>query len=160
MKTLLAAAVSLSLIAGAVTPAYADNRDHDRREWRGDESRHEVRHDNGRDGRYEGRNNGRYDGRDDDRRDYRSGYIEGRRDQHRYNAGRYIAPRGYVVRSWRRGDRLPSAYYSSRYVVNDYRAYHLQAPPRGQHWVRVNNDVLLTAIATGAVVAVVSGLFH
>jgi Ni/Co efflux regulator RcnB len=151
MKTLLAAAVSLSLVAGAVSPAYADNRDHDRREWRGDERAHHERGDDrGHDGR---------DYRNDDR-DYRSGYIEGRRDQHRYEAGRYIAPRGYVVRSWHRGDRLPPAYYSSRYVVNDYRAYRLQAPPRGHHWVRVNNDVLLTAVATGAVVAVVSGLFH
>ena len=143
MKTLLAAAVSLSLIAGAVTPAYADNRDHGRQQWRGDD-----RHDN------------RSRGHDNDRRDYRAGYVEGRRDQHRYDAGRYVVPRGYQVRSWQRGDRLPPAYYSSRYVINDYRAYRLHAPSRGQHWVRVNNDVLLTAVATGAVIAVVSGLFH
>jgi len=152
MKTLIAAAVSLSLIAGAVAPAYADNRDHGRQQSRGDDRR-DDRHDNRND-------HDRYRGHDNDRRDYRSGYIEGRRDQHRYDAGRYVVPRGYHVRSWQRGDRLPPAYYSSRYVINDYRAYRLYAPSRGQHWVRVNNDVLLTAVATGAVIAVVSGLFH
>ncbi|MET0497782.1 MAG: RcnB family protein [Steroidobacteraceae bacterium] len=153
MKTLLAAAVSLSLIAGAVTPAYADNRDHDRQQWRNDDRHHDGRHDDRND-------HDRNRGHDNDRRDYRSGYIEGRRDQHRYDAGRYVVPRGYQARSWHRGDRLPPAYYSSRYVINDYRAYRLYAPSRGQHWVRVNNDVLLTAVATGAVIAVVSGLFH
>jgi Ni/Co efflux regulator RcnB len=55
---------------------------------------------------------------------------------------------------------LPRAYYASRYVVHDYNAYHLHRPPHGHHWVRVDRDVVLTAIATGAVVAVVSNLFY
>jgi Ni/Co efflux regulator RcnB len=155
MKSLLAAAVSLSLIAGSITPVYASDRDndHDRREWRGDTRHDRDDHSHDRD-----RHDSRYDRHDD--RNYRSAYVEGRRDQYRYDAGRYVTPRGYVVRSWHRGDRLPSSYYSSRYVINNYGAYHLYAPPRGHHWVRVNHDVLLTAVATGAVVAVVSGLFH
>lgn len=153
MKTLLAALISTSLIAGSIAPAYADNRDHNRQEWRRDNDRRDSSRDQrGHDDRRAQRD--RFD-----QRDYRSGYVDGRRDS-RYAAPRYIAPRGYYARSWHRGDRLPPAYYSSRYVVNDYRAYRLQAPPRGHHWVRVNNDVLLTAIATGAVVAVIGGLFH
>jgi len=178
MKSLLAAAVSLSLIAGSIAPVYAhDRNDHDRREWRGGDSRHDRdsrydRHDSHRDDRRDWRNDRGHD-RFDDARHYRSGYDysgyspgynpgynQGRYDQYRYDAGRYIAPRGYAVRSWRRGECLPRAYYSERYVINDYGAYRLYAPPRGHHWVRVDHDVLLTAVATGAVVAVVSNLFH
>lgn len=158
MKTLLAAAVSLSLIAGSITPVYASDRDHDRRDWQ------EHRDDHGRDA-HRGNDHRDHDRRGNDRahydsRNYRPAYIQGRRDQFHYDAGRYVAPRGYVVRSWHRGDYLPRTYYSSRYVINDYRAYRLYVPPRGHYWVRVNHDVLLTAVATGAVVAVVSGLFH
>jgi len=162
MKSLLAAAVSLSLIAGSITPVYAhdrnDRNDHDRREWRGNDSYHD-RHDSRRDDRRDWRNDRGHD-RFDDARHYRSGYVEGRRDQYRYDVGRYVAPRGYAVRSWHRGEYLPRPYYSTRYVINDYGAYRLYAPPRGHYWVRVDHDVLLTAVATGAVVAVVSNLFH
>lgn len=156
MKTLIAAVISASLLAGSVAPAYADGRNNDRQEWRRDNDRHDSRRESDRDRRAQDNRaeRGRFD-----QRDYRSGYADGRRDS-RYVVPRYVAPRGYYARSWHRGDRLPPAYYSSRYVVNDYRAYRLNTPPHGHHWVRVNNDVLLTAIATGAVVAVVSGLFH
>ena len=81
-------------------------------------------------------------------------------DGHRYQINIYEAPRGYQRRSWHHGDRMPSAYRSSRYIVNDYHNYHLHAPPRGHHWVRVDNDVVLTAITTGVVVAVVYGIFQ
>jgi Ni/Co efflux regulator RcnB len=165
MKTFLAAAVSLSLIAGSIAPVYAHDRDgdrdHDRREWnndgRGNDGRGNDRRDDRHDSRYDSR---RENDRHDDARHYRSGYVEGRRDQYGYDAGRYVTPRGYVGRAWHRGDYLPRTYYSTRYVVNDYGSYHLYAPPRGHHWVRVNHDVLLTAVATGAVVAVVANLFH
>lgn len=155
MKTLFAAAVAVSMLTGTVTTAYADNdrgrherhhddhdkdhrdyRDHDRRDWN--------RHDNGHD-------RGRYDRRDA----YRAGYAHGR-----YDRGRYIAPRGYYVRTWRHGDHLPRGYYDSRYVVRDYHVYHLSPPPRGHQWVRVNNDVVLAAITSGLVVSVVNGLFY
>jgi Ni/Co efflux regulator RcnB len=169
MKTLLAAVTSLSLFTGAVTPAFADHRDHDRQEWRHHQDRdHRDRHDSRRDHRRD--RHDRYDGRHYNQRfharDYRSNYSDGRYDQRRYYepryayAPRYIAPRGYYARSWHRGDRLPAAYCDSRYIVRDYSAYRLYAPPRGHHWVRVDDDVLLTAVATGAVIAVVSGLFH
>ena len=166
MKTLLAAAVSLSLIAGSITPVYASDRDHDRRDWQNYHN-DQGRDNHGRDDRHDahrGSDHRDRERRDDrahyDSRNYRPAYIQGRRDQFHYDAGRYVVPRGYVVRSWHRGDYLPRTYYSSRYVINDYRAYRLYAPPRGHYWVRVNHDVLLTAVATGAVVAVVSGLFH
>jgi Ni/Co efflux regulator RcnB len=193
MKTLFAAAIAMSMLAGTATTAYADNdRDHDR-------GRHERHHDDhgkdrrdyrshDRDGRKDwdrrdyrshdrdGRND--WDRRDHDRRDwgrqdyrrdhdrydrrdaYRAGYYTGRVDQHRYDRGRYIAPRGYYVRSWRHGDYLPRSYCETRYIVNDYGRYHLYAPPRGHHWVRVNDDIVLAAVTSGLVVSVVNGLFY
>src|SRR5882672_537562 len=77
----------------------------------------------------------------------------------RYRAGRYHPPRGYVVHRWYRGDRLPRAYYGRPYVVYGYRSYQLYDPPRGYYWVRVNNDVLLTAIATGLVLDAVYNIY-
>lgn len=190
MRSLFAAAVTVSMLMGTAATAYADNdrdrgrherhyddhgkdkgkdrrdyrghrddrkdwdrRDHDRRDWdrrdhdRRDHDRRDWdRHDHDR----------RYDRRDA----YRAGYLNGRADHHRYDRGRYTVPRGYHVRSWRHGDHLPRSYYETRYIVNDYGRYHLHAPPRGHHWVRVNNDVVLAAVTSGLVVSVVSGLFY
>ena len=169
MKTLFAAAVTVSMLMGTAATAYADN----------DRGRHERRYDDhGKDRRdYRGHHDNRrdWDRRDHDRRDwgrrdhdrrydrrdaYRAGYLNGRADQRRYDRGRYIVPRGYYVRSWRHGDYLPRSYYERRYIVSDYGRYHLHAPPRGHHWVRVNNDVVLAAVASGLVVSVVNGLFY
>jgi len=52
---------------------------------------------------------------------------------------------------WQRGDRLPSEYRGRRDVVNDWRGRHLSAPPRGYHWVQVNGDYVLAAVATGII---------
>jgi Ni/Co efflux regulator RcnB len=52
---------------------------------------------------------------------------------------------------WRRGDRLPDQYRHRQYVVNDWRAHHLHAPPRGYQWVNVDGDFVLAAIATGVI---------
>lgn len=56
---------------------------------------------------------------------------------------------------WHRGDRLPPAYRSYHYVVNDWRGHHLHAPPRGYHWVQYGADYILVAIATGLIVQIV-----
>jgi Ni/Co efflux regulator RcnB len=69
-------------------------------------------------------------------------------------------PRGYYGRVWHRGERFVP--YGGRVEVlrgygrgHDYRGVRLYVPPRGAQWVRVNNDALLTAIATGLVLDVV-----
>ncbi|GAD23816.1 RcnB family protein [Acidovorax sp. MR-S7] len=54
-------------------------------------------------------------------------------------------------RRWHRGDRLPPAYRTRHYVVNDWRVHHLRPPPRGYHWVQYGSDYLLVAIATGVI---------
>jgi Ni/Co efflux regulator RcnB len=58
-------------------------------------------------------------------------------------------------RAWRRGDRLPDYYRESLGVV-DYRAYRLDPPPSGSHYVRDDHgDYLLVAIATGVILGVI-----
>ncbi|MFN3817175.1 RcnB family protein [Brevundimonas sp.] len=79
--------------------------------------------------------------------------------QRRYNAGAYHRPAGYSYRQWNAGYTLPPSYRQSRYVV-DHRQYGLRAPPRGYQYTRVDNDVVLTAVATGLITAVIVGLFN
>lgn len=150
MKRMVAAVLAVSLMTGATL---AQARDHDDdRGW----SRHSHRHD---DDRRHWRDHGREHRYWDDRRDYRRAYVDGYRHG-RYDAGRYYRPHGYRVHSWHRGARLPAAYCAPRYVVHDYRAYDLYRPPRGHHWIRVDHDVVLAAVATGAIVHVVNNLFY
>ena len=78
----------------------------------------------------------------------------------RFSASRYTPPRGYQVRSWSYGQRMPSQYRARSYVVSDYGRYGLRAPPRGYEYVRSGNDVVLTAVATGLITAVIAGLFN
>ncbi len=109
---------------------------------------------------YDPRYNG-YDRRDDryDRRDERYDSRYERRADRRYNAGRYDAPRGYQARDWRRGDHLPPQYRGRGYQV-DYRAYRLPPPPRGYQYTRVNDDVVLTAVASGLIALILFDMFE
>jgi Ni/Co efflux regulator RcnB len=45
-------------------------------------------------------------------------------------------------------------------VIANYRDCGLRAPPRGYHWVRVNGDAVLAAVATGIVLESVFHVFH
>jgi Ni/Co efflux regulator RcnB len=106
---------------------------HDRDGWRGDGGRH--------DGRTAVPANG-----------YGNGYSNGYGRERGWRAAERT---GYYARAWRRGDRLPAAYYARPYVIADYPRYRLYAPPRGYQWVRVDGgDLLLAAIATGLVLDV------
>ena len=57
----------------------------------------------------------------------------------------------------RRGGRLPSDYRDRQYVVDDWRGYDLQPPPRGYHWVGVGGDYLLVAITSGVIAQIITG---
>ena len=57
-----------------------------------------------------------------------------------------------VKKRWARGHRLSPSERRHISTVNDYRRYKLRTPPRGQQWVRVNNDFLLISVATGVIV--------
>ncbi len=144
MKRLLVAALAASTLMGTI--AMADSHGHDRKR---DERAWNDRRDNDR----------------HDRKDYRKDrerharYYDHRYDG-RYKVVRYAPPRNYRAATWYRGARLPAAYYAPRYVVRDYNAYRLRPPPRGYHWVRVDNDVVLAAVTTGIVMQVINGIFY
>lgn len=146
MKKFLVAGLALSILGGsavsaAAQPGYRYDQRQDVREQRRDvrDARRELR---------------------EERRELRQERREFRRAERRYRAGRYVAPRGYAVRSWRYGDRLPSGYYASRYRIADYNRYGLYAPPRGYQWTRVGDDAILTAVATGVVAGAIYSLFQ
>lgn len=144
MKKILTASMAAVLAAtalGAAGAASAQSRNDHR-----NDHRYEQRHD-------------RRDDRRDARQDQRS-YARWQQAQRRFNAPRYVAPRGYTVRSWSYGQRMPAYYRTSTYVVNDYSRYGLRAPPRGYQYVRSGNDVVLAAVATGLITAVIAGLFN
>ncbi|WP_256926960.1 RcnB family protein [Hydrogenophaga sp. IBVHS1] len=106
-----------------------DDRRDDRRDFR--EDRRDFRED-----------------RRDDRRDFREERREDRRDFRHSQNMRYYNARGP---EFRRGHYIPREYRSRQYVVTDYRAHRLSAPPRGQQWVQVGGDYVLVAIATGII---------
>ena len=139
MKKILTAAVALSVLAGAgaanAQPYRNDHRDH--RDDRRVEQQYDRRMDKAE---------RKYD------RDVRKA-------ERKYRAAAYQRPSGYTYRHWNRGDRLPPAYRADRYRV-DYRHYGLRAPPRGYYYTRVDNDVVLTAAATGLVASVIVGMFQ
>ena len=53
--------------------------------------------------------------------------------------------------SWHKGDRIPDNYRDKRYEVSDWKAHNLRQPPSGYHWVNVNGDYVLAAVATGVI---------
>ena len=87
--------------------------------------------------------------RRDDQRDRAD--EQGRRDQARAEDRR--DRREY--RRWAKGQRLDRQYRDNRYYVSDYRRYGLRQPPRGYRWQRVDNQFLLTAVATGLIASVI-----
>lgn len=134
---------------------------------RDDDRRGDTRHYDDRryDHRYDGRHDNRY-------RDYRGGHGNYVRHhdrrwngnhwypQYRYRAPvRYVYPPGYRSYHWRVGHRLPPAYYGRPYWV-DYRPYRLPPPPYGYGWVRVDQDVVLVALATGLILDVLYGVYY
>lgn len=84
----------------------------------------------------------------DPRWNYREDYRDGRHNDRR----EYYNARGP---DFRRGGYIAPQYRSRQYVINNYRAYHLSAPPRGHQWVQVGADYALIAIATGLIASIV-----
>jgi Ni/Co efflux regulator RcnB len=62
-------------------------------------------------------------------------------------------------RRWDRGQRFDRRYARNYRVLNDYRSYRLQAPPRGYRWVQSDNDAVLVAITSGLIGAVLGNIF-
>ncbi|HEX2760916.1 MAG TPA: RcnB family protein [Rhizomicrobium sp.] len=58
-------------------------------------------------------------------------------------------------RGWYKGGRIDRRDWNRGYRVSDWRRYHLQRPPRGYEWRRVDNQYVLAAAATGLIAALV-----
>jgi Ni/Co efflux regulator RcnB len=160
MKRLIGAATALVLATASVAMADDHHARDDRRDW-------SVEHRDFDNRRHDDRRDWRHDGRDRaarDRPEWREHAEWHDRRDHDWNEGSYrredYRPSwGYREHDWRRGERLPDAYYAPTYVVGNYGAYGLREPPYGCHWIRVNGDVVLAAIATGVVLDVVYNAF-
>lgn len=67
------------------------------------------------------------------------------------------APPGQVKKMWKKGERLPSAYYTStRYIVVEPARYRLAPPPVGYRWVLVEGDAYLVRRDNGLVAELVA----
>lgn len=76
----------------------------------------------------------------------------GHSDMRRNDRGYYYNARGP---EFRRGGYIPREFRNRQYVVNNYRAYRLAPPPRGQQWVQVGGDFVLVAVATGLIANII-----
>jgi Ni/Co efflux regulator RcnB len=92
----------------------------------------------------------------DDGREYRQERREDRREYRQERREHRQAQKAY--RQWQRGQVLPSQYRSQSYIVTDYDRYGLAPPPRGYQYYRSGNNVLLTAIASGLIGAVIASV--
>lgn len=75
----------------------------------------------------------------------------------RFQANRYQAQQH---RNWRKGERFDYRQARNYRVINDYRARHLKAPPRGYRYVQSGNDAVLVGITTGLIAAIFAGAIH
>jgi Ni/Co efflux regulator RcnB len=109
---------------------------------------------------YRGYDNRGYDNRRYDNRGYDNhgsdhrGYDRDGRSYYRPDEWRHDGRGAGPSHNWYRGSRLPPAYRSRSYVVDDWRSHRLYAPPRGYQWVQAGGDYMLVAIATGIVAAI------
>lgn len=105
-----------------------------------------------------------------ERRKYeREAYKDWRKDQRERAKDLRKAERDYAKaqrkyekaqRRWARGQYLPAQYRASRYVIHDYRTYRLPPPPRGYGYVRYDDDILLTSLASGLITQVLAGVLR
>lgn len=169
MKRFAVAAIAVSLLGASV--AMADgHHDHDRDgrdSWSGEHRDSDGRRgDQRRDWRRDERGGDRHEWREEGRH-YDADRWEGRHGWERepeWRGGRfhddgYFRHWGHHEHVWYPGERLSPEYYAPSYVVRDYSAYQLREPPYGCLWVRVDNNVVLAAIATGVVLDVAYNVF-
>ncbi|MDI3381748.1 RcnB family protein [Xenophilus aerolatus] len=130
----LAATLALTLAGGAMAQGFPGRGDGPGPRW--DQSQRYERDHDRRDRADRWERQERWDR--DDRRDVRPG-----------------PPRPHA--QWHRGGYVPASYRAPQYVVTDWRARHLQAPPSGYQWMQINGDFVLGAIAGGLIAAIVAG---
>ena len=90
-------------------------------------------------------------GWDNNRHDDRNTSMS-RRDNDRYDNDRHDNGRH---RGWYKGGRIERNDWNRGQRVNDWQTRHLQRPPRGYEWRRVDNNYVLAAATTGLIAALV-----
>ena len=102
----------------------------------------------------------------DDRHDpeHRDGHEQTRRErpvqadrgrgqwEHEMRGPQHVGARGP---EWHRGGSIPAEYRDHVYVVHDWRAHRLAAPPRGYEWVQVGPDYVLVAVRTWSIAQII-----
>jgi Ni/Co efflux regulator RcnB len=79
----------------------------------------------------------------------------------RFHAARpWIAPRGFVFRHFRLGERVPAVLLASNYFLLDFGLYGLLPPPPGYIWIREGSDAVLVDRYTGEVIQVQYDVFY
>jgi len=94
----------------------------------------------------------------DARQEYRADWRDYRtRNRAVYARGSWRAPFRYE--RFTIGARLRPTYYDRRYVIADYRRYHLPVPRGDAYWVRHYDDVVLVKPRSGRVLDVIYSFF-
>jgi Ni/Co efflux regulator RcnB len=99
--------------------------------------------------------NQRGDARNDNQRGKQVGKDNQAQGAYRYQNERDEHDQFLDAPHWSRGDRLSSQYQGSDHVVSDWKAKHLRQPPRGYHWVRVDDRYMLATVAGGLIADVI-----
>ncbi|WP_322024261.1 RcnB family protein [Burkholderia sp. BCC1977] len=143
-KQALACLITASMLATSIG-AFAQQGPDDQQGGRAPGGNHELRQDHGpeRDG------GARAPGGPQMQAPHRDARQEGRGDVRPGEHG-----------DWRRGERVPQDYRGAQYVVDDWRGRDLQPPPAGYHWLQINGDFVLAAIATGVIANVLLAPHH
>ena len=71
-----------------------------------------------------------------------------------------FAPRGFVFRHFRLGERVPAVLLVSNYFLLDFALYGLEPAPPGYVWIREGSDAVLVDRYTGEVVQVAYDVFY
>lgn len=138
-----------------------DSRHDNRYSGGGNDYRYGDRHDNRRYDRHD-RHDGygsNYGGRGWRHADWRRSWNHGWGGQRYRTSVRYYYPSGYRSQRWSIGYSLPLAFLINSYYV-DYRPYGLSAPPYGCRWLRVDGDLLLVELASGAIVDILYDFYY
>jgi Ni/Co efflux regulator RcnB len=148
-KIVIASALIFSMTA--ISAAQADKHGHHQKEY----SHHQA---NDHHDEHGSKHNDKQSSKHNDKHGFKH-HDHGWKGQRFHAPTRYVYPPGYVVRTWRSGAHLPATYRTRQYYV-DHRHYHLSAPPIGYQYIRVDNDVVLIAIASGVIVSVLAGMYY
>lgn len=69
-------------------------------------------------------------------------------------------PDNHQMDHWNKGEKFDQRRASHYQVVEYHQHRGLKAPPRGYHYVRSGNDILLVGITSGVVASILGGAFR